>query len=964
MRRLIVVIILLVSSLTSYGQYYVNGQDPASIHWRQINTPNFQVIYPDDFEQKAQQVAYILEKVYGYASETLQHQPRKISVILHTKTVHANGFAAWAPARVEMFPTPSQDIYPQKWLEQLAIHEFRHVVQIDKIGEELPGIFKVILGQQAAAAVVGTYLPFWFLEGDAVSTETALSHAGRGRLPSFEMPLRAQVLQKKIYSYDKAYLGSYKNFIPDHYELGYQLVAGARSRYGADVWAGVLDRVARQPLSLTAFDKGLKLATGENKIGLYHEIFNGLKAKWQHQDSLNELTPVQVLSAKPKYFTSYRYPYYVNDSTVVALKTSIDDIDRFVLLQANGKEHKLVAPGPWFRESVTYGNNRIYWVEQKSDVRWQHREFSLLRVYNINRGMAWQRRYHEKVLAPSVSRDGKHLCAVEVGSANQSSILLLSPENGDIIKSFPAPDGQLFLTPSWSQDGKQIFTVVLGDKGKTLAELDVTSGELKTLMPYSYVEIRRPVQQGNYLFYASAQTGIDNIFALDLTTGENFQVTSSRFGIRDIQFSPNGKKLLYADYSANGFRAVQADEDSLLWKKSQRTEEVNMEPARTITEQGPGAVELNEPDSALYPSTRYSKPGHLFNIHSWAPVYVNTTDYTIHPGVSVMSQNKLSSMIAQFGYDYSVNDKEGKWYANLEYEGWFPIFKLETSFGKQKSQYYQVTNYTNQAGQVVRSDTSLVDFSWNQWNIDLDARIPLDLSRGKWYRLLQPEAKMEFTSIQHNSTTPSQFFSGSIVPITYRLYFHNLLRQSIRDLQPRWGQIVDFSFRHTPFGNLDYGTAWSAEGYEYLPGFFRHHGVRVYGGYQRKELSATGNMLSDLILYPRGYKSFSNRQLFTLRTDYTLPLLYPDWNLGRWIYLKRINLRGFYDYGWTEALASQNNQTINYNFSFQSYGAEVTTNCHFLRFKAPANLGVRYSYMPDLNDYRVDVIFSINFSAL
>jgi len=117
-------------------------------------------------------------------------------------------------------------------------------------------------------------------------------------------------------------------------------------------------------------------------------------------------------------------------------------------------------------------------------------------------------------------------------------------------------------------------------------------------------------------------------------------------------------------------------------------------------------------------------------------------------------------------------------------------------------------------------------------------------------------------------------------------------------------------------------------------------------------------------LYPRGYKSFTNRQLFTLRTDYTLPLLYPDWNLGRWIYLKRINLRGFYDYGWTEALASQNNQRINYNFSFKSYGAEVTTNCHFLRFKAPANLGVRYSYMPDLNDYRLDVLFSVNFSAL
>lgn len=61
------------------------------------------------------------------------------------------------------------------------------------------GIFKplyYIIGEQAAG-VASFFLPVWFLEGDAVSTETAMSNGGRGRLPEFNMVYRAQMLGGK-----------------------------------------------------------------------------------------------------------------------------------------------------------------------------------------------------------------------------------------------------------------------------------------------------------------------------------------------------------------------------------------------------------------------------------------------------------------------------------------------------------------------------------------------------------------------------------------------------------------------------------------------------------------------------------------------------------------------------------------------------------------------------------------------
>ncbi|HKL33490.1 MAG TPA: hypothetical protein VJ919_13195, partial [Tangfeifania sp.] len=220
MKKSIVLFLLIIAVKFLFAQYFQTGQDPASINWRQLSTNNFQLIYPDYYEEQAQELAAKLEKVYEYGSYSLNHKPRKISVILHTQTVVSNGLVGWAPKRAEFYTTPHQSIYPQDWLEQLVLHEFRHVVQIDKINNLIPGLIKAILGEQGTALIFGAYLPWWFIEGDAVVTETALSKHGRGRFPSFLMEHQAQVVQKDVFTYDKAYFGSYRDFVPNHYKLG------------------------------------------------------------------------------------------------------------------------------------------------------------------------------------------------------------------------------------------------------------------------------------------------------------------------------------------------------------------------------------------------------------------------------------------------------------------------------------------------------------------------------------------------------------------------------------------------------------------------------------------------------------------------------------------------------------------------------------------------------------------------
>ena len=229
--KILFTLLFSVISFILFGQYFNGGAERARINWKYIRSINFEIIYPEGFEKQGERIARLLEKSYNYSTRTLNNYPKPISVILHTGTVKSNAFLGWAPSRIEMYTTPNQGIYSQDWLEQLAIHEYRHMVQLSKLETEMPQLLKYLFGEHAAAILTALYLPFWFIEGDAVATETGLSTSGRGRLPDFQREIKAQLVEKGKYSYDKAYLGSYKDYVANHYNLGYLLVGGAREKY-------------------------------------------------------------------------------------------------------------------------------------------------------------------------------------------------------------------------------------------------------------------------------------------------------------------------------------------------------------------------------------------------------------------------------------------------------------------------------------------------------------------------------------------------------------------------------------------------------------------------------------------------------------------------------------------------------------------------------------------------------------
>jgi len=100
-----------------------------------------------------------------------------LKILIHNHTAVPNGFVTLAPARMEWYSTPPQDMYGQDWFEQLAIHEGRHWAQINRLQVGKVRLFRYVFGEIGWSVGVAQAHP-WFLEGDAVVTETALPRVG------------------------------------------------------------------------------------------------------------------------------------------------------------------------------------------------------------------------------------------------------------------------------------------------------------------------------------------------------------------------------------------------------------------------------------------------------------------------------------------------------------------------------------------------------------------------------------------------------------------------------------------------------------------------------------------------------------------------------------------------------------------------------------------------------------------
>ncbi len=952
-------------SVRCFGQFYSTGQDPASTRWQQIKTKNYQLIFPEPFEKKAQYLANIMDIICLNETTTLSAKVPRIPIILHTQSVISNGVTVWAPKRIELYTSPPQITYSEEWLEQLAIHEYRHAVQISKINRGFSKVLYYVFGEQITGGILGLYVPAWFLEGDATVTETSMTKTGRGRSALFESILRAQIVEKGCYSYDKATLGSYKTFTPDAYSLGYYLVGQSRKKYGPELWNNALDKVARYPFMVVPFNSGIRKTTGMWKTKLYKQSLTELDSAWQQQ--LRASKPMQmrqITKRNAKTHVVYYHPVLINDSTILADKSSMDDVDRFVLIdRKTGSEQILLTPGYHVSGTISIGGDYLAWIELKVDPRWSNRDYSEIRLYNFKTRKKQKMTPGSRYFAQAISRDGSQMAAIHVSEENQCNIDILAIPDGKIIKRHPIPDYGQAIALNWSPDSKKIIFTLLTEKGESISTMDANSGQIGQILPPLYEEITGPAFfSGRYIIYSIDHSGAENIYALDTITRAIFRITSGRFATFDPDLTPDHTQIICSDYTSDGLMIAELPFDTSTWMPIEQVSNHSYQLSEALARQEKANIQdsvvlrniykMNASDAynlikdtisgTIYPVRKYSKISHLFNPHSWAPASFDINNLNINPGVMLLSQNALSTMFAGAGWEYNVNEQTGKFYTSISYRGWYPEFTLRFDVGNRAADArYHGSNETYR-------------FTWQETNFKAIASIPWNLSHGRYSRYILPSIGTTLTGIKHDSSTPDDFITGWITTMDYRLSASQYLHSTPKDLYPRFGQSIVIAFRNTPFGGYELGSIFGATANCYFPGLFRHHGILINGRFQeRNDHAESLYYFPDVIIYPRGYSGEQDENLVCLSTNYNLPVWYPDFSFGSVIYLKRLKLNLYYDWG-----NGKNPGNVN---TYESMGGELTADFHLLRFVVPIEMGVRSIYYPSSGGWGFEFLYAVSY---
>ncbi|RKE04655.1 TolB family protein [Marinifilum flexuosum] len=999
-RRLAFLVYFVLVFASGYSQYFITGQDPASIKWKQINTKEFQIIFPQESENKARYVAALFEDLLHKGGKSLNRVPKKFSVVLHTHSANSNGLVAWAPKRMELYTTSAQNNDAQIWLDHLATHEFRHVVQMDKIEQGFTRVLNYVFGQQATAVVVGLYLPPWFMEGDAVCLETSMSESGRGRLPEFEQELRAQLLEKGEFSYDKAVNGSYNDYVTDRYKLGYHLVGKARSNYGDKIWDNTLTNVARHPLGIVSFSNGIKKSLSESrkqikielqkkygkaedvdwekvqgakkysdgKLLLYFDTMQELLWEWKKQDAETDKSAYQLVSDREKYFTSKRIPHVTEQGDLIYLKHGLSDALCFEKLDVKEKTTKVLVPGYLSNIDYDYRNGFLVWAESKQNIRWEHADRSILVTYDIKSNERKTHNYKKSLFAPSFKLDASEIVAVASDQKGDNSLVIIDHKTGLIKQRIAAGKNEYFQTPQFMDD-ENIVLIVLNDKGKQIVKLNLKSEEREELLSSGYANMSRPVPYGDYLYFNASFTGIDNIFALDLNTKKVYQVTSSRFGARDAHVNAD-KNMYYSDYTSDGYLLAKAVIDTEEWKEWKG--DYNQYPlAEQLSNQLGEKLNADTTNLDRFEVRNYSKLANLFSFHSWAPMFVDGIDGKADVGVSVASQNKLSTLLTTVGYKKEEGFDNGQFYANFSYRGWFPVIDSKITVGEQRYQFWTRQDRI----EPEQKDTILLKRSLTLWNWENSISFPFNLSSGQYNRKLIPKVTYLMTRFDNIKSTALattnplglgeyNLLQGDITRqvMEYQLFGYNIAKTAPRDVQYQWAQIFELNYRDTPWGDRDLGNTWSAEGHLYFPGLRRHHGIKFYGGYQYRSLNDI--LYSNMIKSPRGMSDLYGKQIATIGADYAMPLFYPDWNLGPLAYFKRIKMNAFVDYGYEKRyLENEEGDIFPFKSDYFSGGIELRSDLHVLRFSAPLDLGVRLGYENQTNSLFANFLISFNLAA-
>lgn len=906
------------------------GGNPSSIKWKQINSLNARIIFNTGSDSQARRINNIVAMLDTTTLYSIGTKNRKWNIILLNQTTVPNAYVRLAPVMSEFYMTPPQDNFSTgslRWDDNLVIHENRHMQQFSNFNEGLTKVFSFLLGQEGQLLANGISIPNYFFEGDAVWQETLVSTQGRGRLPFFFNGMKSLWQTNKNYSWMKLRSGSLRDFVPDHYALGYPLIVYGYEKYGADFWKNVTNDAVRFKGLFYAFNKAIENYSGISYQQFRKDALQYFKEQLLPVDEKKMLTPNYITPIVKNNVSDYLFPAFVNDDTLLVTKKSYKEINSFYFI-INGREEKIRVKNYVLDDYFSYNKGKIVYAAYQSDPRWTNRNYSVIQMLDIYTKQQKQLSFKSKYFSPDINTAANEILTVQVNENGSNFLHRLNASTGELIMQLPNPNNYFFTQTKYLNNLEAVSAVRHPNGKMALLKINLSNGDTESLTAFSDNVIGYPFVQNDTVYYSMMENSnaaiggksaiaADKIFAVNIKTKDQYLLTNNANGI--YQPVVNGKgQLVVSTFTVDGSRLEILNKDQLLWKPAGNTAQNSN---RIIGVQKSlyqkGSLLLNLLRDSIQTLKPYKKSFRLFNFHSARP-FASDPEY----GYQFYSDNVLSTLSNNLTYTYNRNEGSHSIGFNTVYAGFFPFFNMgvEGSFNR-----YIDTAFGS-------------GIHFNSAKISAGFSIPLQFINGRTFKYLRFGAGYNIEQIPYLGIGKDIFANKAFKYTNSFLSFTNQSRQAKQHINPRWAQSVSFNYRdaYTFFK----GHKLIANSAFYFPGLFTNHSLVLNGAYQKRD--TLPDLFSNNFPYSRGYQGLTTRRMFKLGINYHLPLLYPDWGFGNIVYFLRIRANAFYDY--TNAKASVNGKLT--EIINRSTGTEIYFDTKIWN-SLPVSFGFRYSRLLD-----------------
>lgn len=921
-----------LSILTAVAFSQQFGGNPPSLQWKQLKTPEVKVIFPRGLDSLAQRTASIAHYLHTTTSATAGDNHRRVPIVLQNQTTASNGYVGLAPWRSEFYLTPPLDNFSLgslPWVDNLALHEYRHVQQYMNYRRGLSKLAYIILGEEGQAVANAAAIPNWFFEGDAVFQETLMSEQGRGRLPYFFNAYRSLWQAQKNYSYMKLRNGSFRNYVPDHYALGYLLTAYGREKYGTGFWTKVTDNAARFRGVLYPFQKAVKKYSGISYTGFVNNAFRFYK----EQDS-SFAASAFITHASNRFVSNYIAPYYKGNDSVIVLKKTYRNIPAWYMITKEG-EKKIRVKDIGDDDYYSFAANKIVYTVTTPAARWGQKDYSNIRILDINTHTVKQLPGKRKYFTPGISDDGKRIAAVEFLPDQQSSIHIIDEATGNILeKILPAGDIALFSFPKFYKDD-HIITSARNKLGMmSIVSVNIQTKEISTLIPWSYEVNGYLFIKGDTLLYSAASDGYDNIFALNIHTKNMYKLTEESLGAYQPCINEKGE-LIWSGFTADGYQLKEKKLTAADWQPVMSTNTVNIKDM--FVPDALSQTSKYNADSTLrgnYAVYRYSKLSHPFHFHSWRPYY-EQPEWSF----SIYGENILNTFQSQLSYTYNENERSHQAAFSGTYGALFPWITGGVSYTFDRKE---------------RDSAKTVH--WNELNVNAGIAVPLNFTSGRWYKSLSLASSFNINELNVTGRYKDSLQSPLFQFLQSSVSWTSQVQKAVQHINPRYAQTFLLRYRNSV--NRYTAHQLLASGALYFPGIGINHSLVFTGAFQQRD-TANRYRFSNVFPFARGYDAFDAPRMWKWGVNYHFPLWYPDWGFGQIVYFLRIRGNVFFDDAQIQSLRTKQ------IFSLRSTGAEIYFDTKWWN-QQPVSFGIRYSRLLDAdiaglkNANRFELIMPVN----